>query len=239
MRVCCARCPSEFDARLRAPEAEVRTYLEKLDQTLSNVLQLSPQRGLLANDFDAELDRLFHDYVARPPSARSRNRRKHARVDSQPAERRLPAAPDSGQTRTQRPRRGVHAAGRPAASRLRVSLQRNARLHPDRRAGPRSLASQGAGLHGRMHPRARGEFRISRPSPKSSRRARIRAINSLRGCWRSSTSPWCRSTVSRNSPRSCGRAFNNSSPLPEISRTGWTREPNCVTMSSRIRRKSP
>src|ERR1700685_1593287 len=36
--------PSEFDARLRAPEPEVRTCLEKLDQTLSNVLQLSPQR---------------------------------------------------------------------------------------------------------------------------------------------------------------------------------------------------
>src|SRR5271154_2448825 len=62
--------PAEFDARLRAPEAEVRTYLEKLDQTLSNVLQLSPQRGLLANDFDAELDRLFHEYVERPPAAR-------------------------------------------------------------------------------------------------------------------------------------------------------------------------
>ena len=38
--------------------ADVRTsYLEKLDQTLSNVLQLSPQRGLLAEDFDAELER--------------------------------------------------------------------------------------------------------------------------------------------------------------------------------------
>jgi hypothetical protein len=34
--------PAEFDARLRAPEPEVRVYLEKLDQTLSNVLQLSP-----------------------------------------------------------------------------------------------------------------------------------------------------------------------------------------------------
>ena len=60
----------QFDARLRAPEPEVRTYLEKLDQTLSNVLQLSPQRGLLADDFDTELERLFHDHVASPPSAR-------------------------------------------------------------------------------------------------------------------------------------------------------------------------
>src|SRR5271155_1362057 len=31
--------PAEFDARLAAPEAQVATYLEKLDQTLSNVLQ--------------------------------------------------------------------------------------------------------------------------------------------------------------------------------------------------------
>jgi Protein of unknown function (DUF3037) len=62
--------PSEFDARLRAPEPEVRTYLEKLDQTLSNVLQLSPQRGLLADDFDLELERLYREHVAPPPGAR-------------------------------------------------------------------------------------------------------------------------------------------------------------------------
>ncbi|HXQ26153.1 MAG TPA: DUF3037 domain-containing protein [Candidatus Acidoferrales bacterium] len=62
--------PAEFDARLRAPEADVRTYLEKIGQTLSNVLQFSPQRGLLAEDFDAELDRLFRDHVAPPPSVR-------------------------------------------------------------------------------------------------------------------------------------------------------------------------
>jgi hypothetical protein len=62
--------PSEFEAGLRGPEDEVQKYLEKLDQTLSNVLQLGPQRGLLANDFDTELDRLYHDYVERPPSVR-------------------------------------------------------------------------------------------------------------------------------------------------------------------------
>lgn len=62
--------PAEFDARLRAPEAEVRTYLEKIGQTLSNVLQFSPQKGLLAEDFDAELDRLFRDHIAPPPSVR-------------------------------------------------------------------------------------------------------------------------------------------------------------------------
>ena len=62
--------PAEFDARLRAPEAEVLNYLEKIGQTLSNVLQFSPQKALLAEDFDAELDRLFRDHVAPPPSVR-------------------------------------------------------------------------------------------------------------------------------------------------------------------------
>jgi hypothetical protein len=41
--------------------------LAKLDDTLSNVLQLSPQRALLGDDFDAELDRLYRDYVAPVP----------------------------------------------------------------------------------------------------------------------------------------------------------------------------
>jgi len=59
--------PAEFDARLRAPAAEVASYLEKLDQNLSNVLQLSPARATLAEDFDAELDRIFHEHVE-PPS---------------------------------------------------------------------------------------------------------------------------------------------------------------------------
>lgn len=61
--------PAEFDARLRAPEAGA--YLEKLDQTLSNILQFSPARALLAADFDAELDRLFREYIARPTLKRS------------------------------------------------------------------------------------------------------------------------------------------------------------------------
>jgi hypothetical protein len=62
--------PSEFDARLRAPEADIRLNLNELDDSLSNVLQLSPQRGLLADDFDMELERLYREHVAPPPSAR-------------------------------------------------------------------------------------------------------------------------------------------------------------------------
>jgi hypothetical protein len=61
--------PSEFDARLREPEAAL--HLDKLDQTLSNVLQFSPYRAVLAEDFDAELDRLFRIYIARPAARRA------------------------------------------------------------------------------------------------------------------------------------------------------------------------
>jgi len=62
--------PAEFDARLGAPEPEAAAYLEKLGDTLSNVLQFSPHKALLAGDFDSELDRLYRDHVAPPPLAR-------------------------------------------------------------------------------------------------------------------------------------------------------------------------
>jgi Protein of unknown function (DUF3037) len=44
--------------------------LEKLDQTLSNLVQFGPQKAVLAEDFDSELDRLYHEHVALPPRAR-------------------------------------------------------------------------------------------------------------------------------------------------------------------------
>jgi hypothetical protein len=56
----------EFDARLRGPAADVAVYLQKLDQTLSNILQLSPRKGLLGDNFDAEMDRLFREQVTPP-----------------------------------------------------------------------------------------------------------------------------------------------------------------------------
>ncbi len=56
----------EFDARLRGPAAEVAAYLQKLEQNLSNVLQLGPVKGLLAENFDAELDRLYREQVTPP-----------------------------------------------------------------------------------------------------------------------------------------------------------------------------
>jgi len=48
----------------------VAAYLEKLDQTLSNAVQFGPVKGVFAEDFDAELDRLYQDQVAPPARAR-------------------------------------------------------------------------------------------------------------------------------------------------------------------------
>jgi hypothetical protein len=56
----------EFDARLRGTAAEVAIYLQKLEQNLSNILQLSPAKALLADNFDVELDRLYCEQVTRP-----------------------------------------------------------------------------------------------------------------------------------------------------------------------------
>lgn len=62
--------PTEFNTRLRASPNDVAVYLEKLNQTLSNTLQFGPQRALLADNFDAEMDRLYRAYVS-PPSKRA------------------------------------------------------------------------------------------------------------------------------------------------------------------------
>jgi hypothetical protein len=61
---------TEFDARLRASVTDVEGYLQKLDQNLSTTLQFSQPRGLLADNFDAELDRLYREQVT-PPARRA------------------------------------------------------------------------------------------------------------------------------------------------------------------------
>jgi len=60
----------EFEAQLAGTEKSVSEYVAKLDQTLSNVLQFSPQRAVLAENFDAEMDRLYHEHVALPSRSR-------------------------------------------------------------------------------------------------------------------------------------------------------------------------
>lgn len=50
--------------------ANWQRLLSKWDETLSNALQLAPQKGVIATDLDAELERLYADHVAlqRAPS---------------------------------------------------------------------------------------------------------------------------------------------------------------------------
>ncbi len=57
-----ARSPSAW------PMAEA---IEKLEENLSNAVQFSPAKGVLAEDFDAELDRLYEEQI-RPVATRGR-----------------------------------------------------------------------------------------------------------------------------------------------------------------------
>lgn len=71
------RLPEEFDAQFAAGRSSAgpsnglaAANLERLAQTLSNAVQLSAQKGLLAADLDAELDRLYRDHVEPPRYSR-------------------------------------------------------------------------------------------------------------------------------------------------------------------------
>ncbi|HXY00719.1 MAG TPA: DUF3037 domain-containing protein [Candidatus Limnocylindrales bacterium] len=50
----------------RNNQADWLKLLDKWDETLSNVLQLAPQKGVYASDLDAETERLYTDRVASP-----------------------------------------------------------------------------------------------------------------------------------------------------------------------------
>lgn len=67
---------SEFRAQLAEFAGQTEAWLGKLEQTLSNAVQLSTQRAVLTTDFDAELDRIYRDQVAplrgAPSAAHSR-----------------------------------------------------------------------------------------------------------------------------------------------------------------------
>ena len=49
-----------------ASEIPWQKALSKWEETLSNALQIAPQKGVLADDLDAELERLYADHVAVP-----------------------------------------------------------------------------------------------------------------------------------------------------------------------------
>src|SRR5574337_591735 len=57
---------ADFQAQSDEHGADPVGFLGKLDQTLSNALQLGPQKGVLTEDFEAELERLYRDHVEPP-----------------------------------------------------------------------------------------------------------------------------------------------------------------------------
>jgi len=66
----------DFDARLRAGGAGngnggAAEYLRRLEDSLSNAVQFGPRRGVLAQDFDSELERLYQAQVSPPRGARA------------------------------------------------------------------------------------------------------------------------------------------------------------------------
>lgn len=57
-----------FRAELASSGASA-AWIEKMERTFSSTLQFSPRKAVAAEDFDAELDRLYQEQVAVPPRA--------------------------------------------------------------------------------------------------------------------------------------------------------------------------
>ena len=57
---------ADFKARFDEHRDDIPGFITGLDETLSNALQLSPQKGVLTEDLGAELERLYRDQVAPP-----------------------------------------------------------------------------------------------------------------------------------------------------------------------------
>jgi hypothetical protein len=62
---------SDLEAQASEHPEGASGFLKHLDDTLSNLLQMSPQRAVLSADLEAELERLYADHVA-PPIHRPR-----------------------------------------------------------------------------------------------------------------------------------------------------------------------
>ncbi|MGH9793299.1 MAG: DUF3037 domain-containing protein [Candidatus Acidiferrales bacterium] len=65
---------SELRAQQMAYDGSGTAWLAKLDQTLSGAIQMSPQRAVIAEDFEAELDRIYRDQVEPVRGARAADR---------------------------------------------------------------------------------------------------------------------------------------------------------------------
>jgi hypothetical protein len=62
------RFQSESASGSNGNTTDWQKLLAKWDATLSNALQLAPQKGVFASDLDAELERLYGDHVAPQPA---------------------------------------------------------------------------------------------------------------------------------------------------------------------------
>lgn len=60
------RFESARSVRGLASNGVLQELLRKWDDTLANALQLAPQKGVIASDLDAELERLYVDHVSLP-----------------------------------------------------------------------------------------------------------------------------------------------------------------------------
>jgi len=64
------RLSDDFASQSAAAGGNAQAYIARLEQTLSTTVQLSPRKGLLAEDLEAELDRLYRDHVDAPRPGR-------------------------------------------------------------------------------------------------------------------------------------------------------------------------
>src|SRR5713101_2209255 len=60
----------DLERQFDSANGDWQQVLARWDATLSNALQLAPQKGVLSGDLDAELERLYADHVA-PPAEQS------------------------------------------------------------------------------------------------------------------------------------------------------------------------
>jgi hypothetical protein len=150
--------PKRQEGTLRADWLKL---LEKWDDTLSNALQLAPQKGVYARDLDAETERLYADHVA--PG------RTPARVDA-------PGKPEMirsycaqvcgkramGARAKKVAHRGVHLCGRSHAHRLRLPTKRHAGIRANFERFSRARRGEGVCVYGGAHPPKGEERRIQR-----------------------------------------------------------------------------
>ena len=62
--------PAHLEETLQDYRRRGREAFHDLEKVLSNAIQLTPVTGLTAEDFETELERLYHDHVAPPARAR-------------------------------------------------------------------------------------------------------------------------------------------------------------------------